>query len=170
MPATWCYGPTAMHPIYWHIKGQSHAAGYYFLSSCNTPCPQLLILCHQIMAPSTSFARSCGKLSPVLPKQKLVHFLNAQTACPIFTALDEMGHSQLATPLQTDNNMACGIINDTIKQKCSKAIDMHFYWICNQACQGQFYIFWHPGNSNCTHYFSKHHPAKHHQTMQYTYL
>jgi len=31
-------------------------------------------------------------------------FLNAQTACPICTALDEMGHTHLATPLQTDNS------------------------------------------------------------------
>jgi len=68
-------------------------------------------------------------------------FLNAQTACPICMALDEMGHAQLATLLQTNNSAACGIIKDTMKQKCSKAIDMHFYWIHDQACQGQFTFF-----------------------------
>jgi len=46
-----------------------------------------------------------------------VPFLNAQTICPIPTALEELGHLQPATPLQTDNNMANGIINDTVKQK-----------------------------------------------------
>jgi len=44
-------------------------------------------------------------------------FLNAQTIYPICTALEELGHPQPATPLQTDNNMASRIINDTIKQK-----------------------------------------------------
>jgi len=56
-------------------------------------------------------------------------FLTAQTACPIHIALDELGHLQSATPLQTDKRTAFGIVNDTVKQKCSKAIDMDFYWI-----------------------------------------
>jgi len=68
-------------------------------------------------------------------------FLNAQTLCPIHTALDKLGHPQLATPLQMDNNTASGIINDTVKQKCSKAMDMHFYWLHNCKRQGQFHIF-----------------------------
>jgi len=54
-------------------------------------------------------------------------FLNAQAVCPIQTALDELGHLQPATPLQTDNSMASGIANDMVKQKQSKAINMHFY-------------------------------------------
>jgi len=97
-------------------------------------------------------------------------FLNAQTLCPIRTALDELGHPQLATPLQMDNNTASGIINDMVKQKCSKAMDICFYWLRNRKHQGQFHIFWHPGATNWADYFSKHHLASHHQAVRPTYL
>jgi hypothetical protein len=40
-----------------------------------------------------------------------------------------MGHPQLATPIQTDNECAPGIVNNTVKQRRSKAIEMRFYWI-----------------------------------------
>eukprot|EP00978_Attheya_sp_CCMP212_P020671 scaffold59435_cov43-Attheya_sp.AAC.1 len=40
-----------------------------------------------------------------------------------------MGHRQPPTPLQVDNSCAHGIINSTVKQRRSKAIDMRFYWL-----------------------------------------
>jgi len=69
-------------------------------------------------------------------------FLNAQAICPLCTALDELGHPQPATPLQTDNSTACSILNDMVKQKWSKSINMQFYWLHDCACQGQFHISW----------------------------
>jgi hypothetical protein len=39
----------------------------------------------------------------------------------------ELGHLQPLTPIQTDKSTAAGFANDTIKQKCSKAMDMCFY-------------------------------------------
>jgi len=68
-------------------------------------------------------------------------FLNAQAICPFHIALAELGNPQPTMPLQTDNSMASGIVNDTIKQKCSKAINMHFYWVHDHVHQGQFHIF-----------------------------
>ena len=56
-------------------------------------------------------------------------FLNGKDAVEIRTILTEMGHPQGKTPIQTDNATACGIANDTIKQRRSKAIDMRFYWV-----------------------------------------
>jgi hypothetical protein len=53
-------------------------------------------------------------------------FLNGQEALPIRVTLNELGHTQPATPMQTDNSTAAGFANDTIKQKRSKAIDMRF--------------------------------------------
>ncbi len=58
-------------------------------------------------------------------------FLNAKHACPQHIALQELGHDQPTTPIQTDNTTATGIANDNIKQKWSKSINMHFYWIHN---------------------------------------
>jgi hypothetical protein len=51
-------------------------------------------------------------------------FHNAQSGAPLRITLTELGHTQLPTPLQTDNYTAFGILNDTIKQKRSKAMDM----------------------------------------------
>jgi hypothetical protein len=51
-------------------------------------------------------------------------FMNAKELLPMRTSLDELGHTQPATPMQTDNSTACGIANKTVKQRRSKAIDM----------------------------------------------
>lgn len=56
-------------------------------------------------------------------------FMNAQEAVPMRMALEDLGHKQPATPLKTDNSTATRIVNNTIKQKTSKAIDMQFYWL-----------------------------------------
>jgi hypothetical protein len=81
-----------------------------------------------------------------------------------------MGWPQPATPIQTDNSTACGIANDTIKQQRSRAIDMRFYWVRDRTQQGHFNIFCRPGPTNLADYFTKHHPAKHHQAMRPVYL
>jgi hypothetical protein len=46
--------------------------------------------------------------------------------------LEELGHPQPPTAIQTDNECANGIANDTVKQRRSKAMDMRFYWIRNR--------------------------------------
>ena len=51
-------------------------------------------------------------------------FMNAKLAVPIRQALIEMGFPQPAIRVKTDNSTAYGIINDTIKQNRSKAMDM----------------------------------------------
>jgi hypothetical protein len=97
-------------------------------------------------------------------------FHNAQDACQLWLALDFLGHSQPATPIQTDNLCAEGIVNDTVKQKRSKAIDMRFYWIRDRVRQNQFKIFWKKGTDNLGDYFTKHHPASHHRAMRPIFL
>jgi hypothetical protein len=54
-------------------------------------------------------------------------FHNGKKACPLRIALDEMGHPQPATPMATDDNTASGIAFDTVKQKRSQAIDVHYF-------------------------------------------
>jgi len=148
-------------------KGCSHATGHCFMSSrlATPPTPNnsappdngpVHVLC-QIMQQVVASAAD-AKLGAL--------FLNAQAIFPLHMALDEMGHPQPATPMQTDNITACGILNDTIKQKWSKAIDiMRFYWLHDHTQQGQFHIFWHPSITNCADCFTKHHPASYHQSM-----
>ena len=85
-------------------------------------------------------------------------------------ALNEMGHKQPATPVQTDNSFAAGFSNRRVKQRRSKAIDMRFYWIQDRVKQGQYYIYWQQGSENMADYFTKHHPARHHRHMRDNYL
>jgi hypothetical protein len=54
-------------------------------------------------------------------------FHNAQSGAPLRTTLTELGHTQPPTPLRTDNSTAFGIVNETIKQKRSKAMDMRYH-------------------------------------------
>jgi hypothetical protein len=57
-------------------------------------------------------------------------FLNAKEAVYLCQILTEMGHQQPRTPIQTDNNMAEEVINNKIQSRCTKAMDMHFHWLC----------------------------------------
>ena len=97
-------------------------------------------------------------------------FYNAQDGCTFWQCLDFLGHPQPATPIQTDNACAEGIINDTVKQKRSKAIDMRFYWVRDRVRQGQFNIYWKKGQDNKADYFTKHHSPSHHRAMRPIYL
>ena len=71
---------------------------------------------------------------------------------------------------QTDNNAASGIMNGTIKQQRSKAIDMRFCWLKDRAEQGQFKTCWAPGDENWADYFAKHHSPTQHQVLRPAYL
>jgi hypothetical protein len=81
-----------------------------------------------------------------------------------------MGHPQNATPLQTDNACAAGIVNDTVKQRHSKAMDMRFYWIEDRVANGEYNIHWRKGTDNLADYFTKHHSPAHHRLMRSRYL
>jgi hypothetical protein len=65
-------------------------------------------------------------------------FQNAQSGAPIRITIIELGHKQPATPLRTDNSTAFGILNETIKQKQSKAMDMRYHcnhWLTDRVRQ-----------------------------------
>jgi hypothetical protein len=62
-------------------------------------------------------------------------FINVKEGAVLRTTLEELGHPQPPTPLETDNTSATGYSNGKIKQKRTKAIDMHFYWIKDRVKQ-----------------------------------
>jgi hypothetical protein len=72
--------------------------------------------------------------------------------------------------METDNTTATGYTNGTIKQKCTKAMDMRFYWIKDRVKQGQFNVYWGPGYQNLADYFTKHHSPAHHKRMHKIYI
>jgi hypothetical protein len=144
-------------------KARSRVGGYFYLGNGthNPPINGAIHVVSQIMTNVMASAAEAevGGL-----------FINGQTACPIRSALEFLGHPQPATIIITDNECAKGIANDTVKQKRSKAIDMRFYWIRDRVAQKQFEVLWQKGSENLADYFTKHHPASHHQKVRSRYL
>jgi hypothetical protein len=93
-------------------------------------------------------------------------FQNAQSGAPLIVTLAELGHIQPPTRLHTDNSTAFGILNKTIKQKRSKAMDMRYHWLTDRVSQKQFDVYWRPGRENLSDYHTKHHSAQHHKDMR----
>jgi hypothetical protein len=114
-------------------EARSRAGGYQYLSNkdgtlFNGPVLILAKVIKNVMASATE--AELGAL-----------FMNAQEAVGLRNCLTAMGYPQPATPLKTDNSTANGIINNTMKQKRSKAIDVRFYWLRDRVKQGQFFVF-----------------------------
>ena len=98
--------------------------------------------------------------------------MNAQELAPMQTTLEELGHPQPPTPLRTDNSTADGIMNKTIKQRQSKAMDKRFYWVQDRVEQGEYRVFWAPGKVNLADYYTKYHSPATHRKLRpiYTYI
>eukprot|EP00957_Ditylum_brightwellii_P181085 13794577-Ditylum_brightwellii.AAC.1 len=76
-----------------------------------------------------------------------------------------MGHPQPPTPIQVDNAVAHGIVNNNIRKHKTKAIDMRLYWVQDQVKQKQFIMYWETGSNNKADYFAKHHPSENNHKM-----
>jgi hypothetical protein len=92
-------------------------------------------------------------------------FLNAKEGTVLPTTLEELGHPQPSTPLQTENTISAGYSNGTIKQKRTRDMDMRFYWVKDRVKQGQFHVYWVPGYQHLADYFTKHHLPAHHRRV-----
>jgi hypothetical protein len=136
-------------------KARSRAGGHFFLSS-DTADPEnngaVLNLAQLIKAVMSSAAEAeLGAL-----------YINAREAIPQRQVLEEMGHKQPPTPMQTDNSTALGVVNNNIQPRRTKAMDMRFHWLRCRESQQQFRYFWRPGHTNRADYWTKHHCAAHH--------
>jgi hypothetical protein len=155
-------------------KARSRAGGYFFLSHRLIDPTRAPLPTDPAPPPNGAVAVLCQIMREVVSSaaeaELAALFHNGKEACPMRITLEELGHPQPATALQTDNSTACGIANDTVKQKRSKAIDMRFYWIRDRVRQGQFFVHWKKGSINRADYFTKHHPPSHHQQIRSSYL
>jgi hypothetical protein len=57
--------------------------------------------------------------------------------------------------------MAKAVINGKVQSKQTEAMDMQFNWLQDQECQQRFHY---------ADYWTKHHPATHHQNMRKEFL
>ena len=97
-------------------------------------------------------------------------YIAAKECAYIRMVLEEMGHPQPATPIQTDNSTAEGVVNNKVQPKRLKAMDMRLYWLQDRETRKQFRIYWRVGLLNLADYFTKHHCAAHHRRMRPIYL
>jgi hypothetical protein len=152
-------------------KARSRVGGHHYLSDRSTNDHQAPT---HSPTPNGVVHVVCQKLQPVVASAAESEvgglFVNGQEATVLRTTLEDMGHSQPPTPIKTDNSTASGIANDTIKQRRSRAMEMRFYWIRDRVNQGQFLVYWRPGDNNKGDYHTKHHTAAHHQLMRSHYL
>jgi hypothetical protein len=89
-------------------------------------------------------------------------YSNAHEAIPMQHLLEEMGHKQPPTPIQTNNSIAHGVVTNNIQPQCTKVTDMQFHWLRCCDTQDQFRYYWRPRPNNQADYWTKHHCAAHH--------
>ena len=89
-------------------------------------------------------------------------FVNCKRGAAMCMLIIEMGHSQPPTPAVTDSATGDGFVNDNIRQRHSRAIDIRVYCLRDRFRQGQFLVYLMAGDYNMADYFTKHHPTIHH--------
>jgi len=144
-------------------NARSRAGGHFFLSN-DEPFPPNNGAIH------TNATIIKAVMSSAAEAELGALFLNAKEAVYLRQILNEMGHPQPRTPIQTDNTTAEGVINNKIQPKRTKAMDMRFHWLRDREAQGQFKIYWRPGATNLADYFTKHHPPAHHVNVRAEFL
>jgi hypothetical protein len=56
-------------------------------------------------------------------------FINPKTTVSMQRTLEEMGHPQTCTPIQTDKSTAYALLTNKIMPKALKVMDMIFHWL-----------------------------------------
>jgi hypothetical protein len=145
-------------------NARSRAGGHHFLSE-NHPFPPNNGAIHNVAEIIKAVMSSAAEA------EMGALYINARKAVEERQILEEMGHPQPPTPIQTDNSTAEGIINSRVQPKRTKAMDMRFHWLRDRAVsQKQFRFYWRPGTTNKADYFTKHHPPAHHRNVRPDYL
>lgn len=141
-------------------EARSRVGGHYYLGKNNTDHADR----NGVILALTAILRHVA--SSAAEAEVAALFINGREGAVLRTTLEEMGHPQPATPIQTDNSTAAGITNANIRQQRSRAMDMRYYWIRDRARQGHFCIHWKPAATNLADYQTKHFPPQHHRNMR----
>ena len=126
-------------------KARSRAGGHFFLSNNSEIPPNngaILNIAHIIK----------HVMSSATEAELAALYIMAREAVYIRIILEELGHKQPPTPMQTDNAMAEAVINKKVQPKRTKAMDMRFHWLRDRECQQQFRFYWRPGKLNYADY------------------
>ena len=97
-------------------------------------------------------------------------YINTRQAIPAKYQLEEMGHKQPPTPVQTDNTTALGFVTKDLNPKATKSTDMQHWFLRDKEDQQQFRYYWAAGKGNNADYQTKHFCSAHHQQIRPTFL
>jgi hypothetical protein len=103
-------------------KARSRAGGHFFMSDSNEYSPN-----NGAIHTNASIIKAV--MSSAAEAELGALYLNAKEAIYLRQILHEMRHTQLRTPICTDNTTAEGVINNKIQPKRTKAMDMRFHWL-----------------------------------------
>ena len=97
-------------------------------------------------------------------------FINSRQAIPARKSLEELGHQQPPTPIQTDNTTALGFVSKNLQPKATKSVDMRYWWMRDRSDRKQFRYYWGPRPTNNADYYTKHFCEAHHREKRPTIL
>ena len=97
-------------------------------------------------------------------------YTNSRQAIPARQLLEEMGHPQPPTPIQTDNTTALGFVTKNLQPKATKSTEMNYWFMRDRQDRKQFKYYWKPGKNNKGDYFTKHFCAATHRERRPTFL
>eukprot|EP00804_Cyclotella_cryptica_P013847 CCRYP_018164-RA/>CCRYP_018164-RA protein AED:0.27 eAED:0.27 QI:0/0/0/1/0/0.5/2/0/542 len=144
-------------------KAHSRDGGHFFLSfDEKIPCNNgaILNIAHIIK----------NVMSSATEAELAALYIMARETMYICIILEEIGHKQPVTPIQTNNAMADTVINGKVQPKRTKAMDMCFHWLHDHKYHNQFKLYWRPGKTNYADYWTKHHSATHHVSIRAEFL
>ena len=144
-------------------KARSKAGGHFFLSSdeVNPPNNGAVLNIAQIIR---------NVMTSAADAEIAALFINTRQSIPTRRLLEEMGHKQPPTPVQTDNTTALGFVTQNMQPKSTKSTDMQHWYLRNQEDRKQFRYYWSQGKNNDADYQTKHHCAAHHQQQRPRFL
>ncbi len=136
-----CYCTSDMilnvHPDVLYLSAphaHSRTGGYFFLDS--TPRDRSPIQINSAVHLSCTILKLVAASAAEAELGALC--LNALEAKVIRLVIEELGHPQPPTPIHIDNTTTVGIVNNTIKQQCSHAIEMRYFWLLDGEAQQLF--------------------------------
>ena len=112
-------------------KARSRAGGHFFMSKdvAFPPNNGAVLNIAQIMK---------SVMSSAAEAEIGAMYVNAREAVPCRRTLEEMGHRQPRSPMQTDNLAAHSVVTNNVQPRRTKAMDMRVYWLRCRDAQGQF--------------------------------
>jgi len=122
-------------------KSRSRACGHFFLGWL--PVDGQLIRLNGVFHMLCSIL--CFIVASAAEAKLGALFLNCQEGMIFRLILEDLGYPQPKTPVHYDNATAVGIVNNTIKRKCSRAMEMRYFWTSKKEAQDVYSFKWYPG-------------------------